>query len=273
LLSNLPLSLCKLFAVQPFRLLGKRFCPSNLISPCNYYEDLDLSPEEISAGAKGFAATIFLITASISLIWSLGPFLYLSIGLLIAYITHGLLMRALPLRYAYERLTIEKYADLILNTMLLALLAGSTFDAIYFVAKSDFPQVSQDFERILYQVNNNEPPEKLLLDYAYKQPSTTLRKHIATLFSINDLDSAIELMKESTQFEVRKAYDQFTYELDSRFALSIGVSTFMPILLGLFLIVYGLASSPFILLTVPMHIFLIRFLKNQVLSNKVELVG
>jgi hypothetical protein len=157
--------------------------------------------------------------------------------------------------------------------MLLALLAGSTFDAIFFVAKSEFPQVSQDFERILYQVNNNKPPEKLILDYAYKQPSTTLRKHIATLFSINDLDSAIELMKESTQYEVRKAYDQFTHELDSRLALSIGVSTFMPSLMGLFLIVYGLASSPFILLTVPMHIILIRFLKNQVLNNKVELVG
>jgi hypothetical protein len=79
-----------------------------LIKPCSYYEDLDLSPEEISAGAKGFATLIFLITITISLIWSLGPFLYLSIALLIAYITHGLLMRALPLRYAHERLTIEK---------------------------------------------------------------------------------------------------------------------------------------------------------------------
>ncbi len=113
----------------------------------------------------------------------------------------------------------------------------------------------------------------MLLTYAKKQPSPTLRKHITTLFAINDLDSAIELMKDSTQFEVRSAYDRFTIELDSRLALVIGVSTFMPIFMGLFLIVYGLASSPFILLTVPLHIALLHVLKNQILSNKVELVG
>jgi hypothetical protein len=157
--------------------------------------------------------------------------------------------------------------------MLLALLAGSTFDAIYFVAKSNFPRVSQDFEKILYRVNNNESPEKLLLDYAQKQPSTTLRKHITTLFVVNDLDSAVDLMKDSTQFEVRNAYDRFTLELDSRLALAIGMSTIIPIFLGLFLIIYGLANSPFILLTVPLHIALLHVLKNQILSNKVELVG
>ncbi len=267
------MKLCKVFAVQPFKLISKRFYPSNLVRPCNYYEDLNLTPEEVSAGAKGFATAIFLTIVSLSFIWNLAPLLYLSVALLIAYIIHGLLMRALPLRYSYERLTIEKYADLILNTMLLALLAGSTFDAVFFVAKSDFPLVSKDFELILYRVNNNEPPEKLLLNYAQKQPSTTLRKHIATLFAINDLDSAIELMKDSTQFEVRTAYDRFTLELDSRLALSIGISTFMPILMGLFLIIYGLAGSPFILLTVPLHIALLHVLKNQIISNKVELVG
>ncbi|MCK5587726.1 MAG: hypothetical protein KAI34_03260 [Candidatus Lokiarchaeota archaeon] len=271
--SNLSMRICKTFAKQPFKLVGKKFCPSNLVRPCSYYEDLDLVPEEISAGAKGFATAVFLTIISLSFIWNIAPLLYLSVALLIAYITHGLLMRALPLRYAYERLTIEKYADLILNTMLLAVLAGSTFDAVFFVAKSDFPLVSNDFERILYRINNNEPPEKLLQDYAQKQPSTTLRKHIATLFAINDLNSAIELMKDSTQFEVRTAYDRFTLELDSRLALTIGVSTFMPIFLSLFLIVYGFASAPFILLTVPLHIAMLHVLKNQVLANKVELVG
>jgi hypothetical protein len=234
---------------------------------------LNLTPEDVSAGAKGFATIIFCIIVSLSFIWNVMPLLYISVALLVAYIIHGLLIRSLPLQYAYERLTIEKYADLILNTMLLALLAGSTFDAIYFVAKSEFPRVSQDFEHMLYRVNNNEPPEALLLDYAQKQPSTTLRKHIATLFAINDLDAAIELMKDSTQFEVRTAYDRFTLELDSRLALAIGASTFLPIFLGLFLIVYGFANSPFILLTVPLHITLLHTLKNQILRNNVELVG
>jgi hypothetical protein len=271
--SNFPMKLCKIFAVQPFKLIGKRFCPSNLSNPCRYYENLNLTPQEVSAGAKGFATTVFLTIVILAITWNLAPLLYLSVALLIAYITHGLLMRALPLRYAYERLTIEKYADLILNTMLLAVLAGSTFDAIYFVAKSEFPLVSQDFEHLLYRVNNNQPPESLLLDYAQKQPSTTLRKHIATLFAINDLNAAIELMKDSTQFEVRNAYDRFTLELDSRLTLAIGISTFLPIFLGLFLIVYGLANSPFILLTVPLHLALLHVLKNQILHNNVELVG
>jgi hypothetical protein len=271
--SNLPMKICKVFAVQPFKLIGKRWCPSNLLRPCRYYEDLHLTTEDVSAGAKGFATIVFLIIISVSLIWNLMPLLSISVALLIAYIIHGLLIRSLPLRYAYERLTIEKYADLILNTMLLALLAGSTFDAIYFVAKSEFPRVSNDFERILYQVNNNEPPETLLLDYAQKQPSTTLRKHITTLFAINDLNSAIELMKDSTQYEVRTAYDRFTLELDSRLALAIGVSTFLPIFLGLFLIVYGWANSPFMLLAIPLHITLLHALKHQILRNNVELVG
>ncbi len=273
MLSNLTTIIYKTFSVQPFKLIGKKFCPSALVMPCRYYDELNITPEDVSAGSKGFATFIFLILTSLYLILNLPPLLYFSVAILIAYIIHGLLIRTLPLRYAYERLTIEKYADLILNTMLLALLAGSTFDAIHFVAKSDFPQVSHDFEKILYRVNNNEPPEKLLLDYAQKQPSTTLRKHIATLFAINDLDTAIELIKDSTQFEVRTAYDRFTLELDSRLALAIGLSTFLPIFLGLFLIIYGLANSPFILLTVPLHLGLLHILKNQILSNKVELVG
>ena len=53
--SNLSMRICKTFAKQPFKLVGKKFCPSNLVRPCSYYEDLDLVPEEISAGAKGFA--------------------------------------------------------------------------------------------------------------------------------------------------------------------------------------------------------------------------
>ena len=265
--------ICKIFAVPPFKLIGKKFYPSALTTPCRFYDELKLTPEEVSAGSKGFATFVFIIIISVSFIFDLAPLIYFSVALLIAYIIHGLLIRSLPLKYAYERLTIEKYADLILNTMLLALLAGSTFDAIYFVTKSGFPQVSQDFEKILYRVNNNESPEKLLLDYALKQPSTTLRKHIATLFAINDLDAAIELMKDSTQFEVRTAYDRFTIELDSRLTLAIFMSTFLPIFLGLFLTIYGLANSPIILLTVPLHIGLLHVLKNQILSNKVELVG
>jgi len=241
--------------------------------PCRYYEELNLAPEDISAGSKAFATIIFLIIVSFSLILDLAPLLFLSVALLVAYIIHGLLMRFLPLRYAHERLNIEKYADLILNTLLLALLAGSTFDAIYFVAKSDFPQVSYDFEKILFQVNNNEDPEKLLLDYAKKQPSITLRKHLSSLFTINDLETTIELMKDSTQSEVRNAYDRFTIELDSRLTLTIGITTFLPIFLGLFLILYGFASSPFILFIVPLHICILYILKNKILSNRIELVG
>jgi len=241
--------------------------------PCHYYEELNLTPEDISAGSKAFATIIFLIIVSFSLILDLAPLIFLSVALLAAYIIHGLLMRFLPLRYAHERLNIEKYADLILNTLLLALLAGSTFDAIYFVAKSEFPQISKDFEKILFQVNNNEDPEKLVLDYAKKQPSITLRKYLSSLFAVNDLETTIELMKDSTQSEVRNAYDRFTLELDSRLTLTIGITTFLPILLGLFLILYGFASSPFILLIVPLHICVLYVLKNQILSNKVELVG
>ncbi len=271
--SNLPMNIYKALSIQPFKFIGKKLCPTSLLMPCRYYEELNLTPEDISAGSKAFATIIFLIIVSFSLILDLSPLLFSSVALLLAYIIHGLLMRFLPLTYAHERLTIEKYADLILNTLLLALLAGSTFDAIYFVAKSDFPQVSKDFEKILFQVNNNEDPEKLLLDYAKKQPSITLRKHLSSLFAINDLETTIELMKDSTQSEVRYAYDRFTLELDSRLTLTIGITTFLPILLALFLILYGFASSPFILFIVPLHIFLLYILKNQILSNKVELIG
>lgn len=267
------MNIYKSFSIQPFKLIGKKLCPPSLIIPCRYYEELNLTPEDISAGSKGLAAIVFLIIVSFSLILDLSPLLFSSIALLVVYIIHGLLMRFLPLRYAHERLNIEKYADLILNTMLLALLAGSTFDAIYFVAKSDFPQVSKDFEKILFQVNNNEDPEKILLDYAQKQPSITLRKHISSLFAINDLETTIELMKDSTQSEVRNAYDHFTIELDSRLTLSIGITTFLPIFVGLFLILYGFASSPLILFILPLHIGLLYILKNKVLSNRIELVG
>ncbi|MFX1465809.1 MAG: hypothetical protein ACFFA5_04995 [Promethearchaeota archaeon] len=254
-------------------MIGKKLCPSSLLMPCRYYEELNLTPEDISAGSKGLATIVFLIIVSFSFILDLSPLLFSSVALLVAYIIHGLLMRFLPLRYAHEQLNIEKYADLILNTMLLALLTGSTFDAIYLVAKSDFPQVSKDFEKILFQVNNNEDPERLLLDYAQKQPSITLRKHISNLFAINDLETSIELMKDSTQLEVRKAYDRFTIELDSRLTLIIGMTTFLPIFLGLFLILYGFASSPFILFIIPLHICLLYILKNKVLSDRIELVG
>jgi hypothetical protein len=271
--SNLALTICRTFAVHPFRLLGRKFCPSSLVVPCQYYTDLKLTPEDISAGAKGIATLVLLGIVMVSWAWALAPLLYLSVALLIAYLLHGALIRCLPLRYAHERLTIEKYADLIINTLRLALLAGSTFDAIAFVAKSNFPIVSNEFERLLYRVNNNEPPETLLLEYARTQPSSTLRKHITTLFAANDMDTALQLLKDSTQYEARSAYDQFTLELDSRLTLAIGICTLLPLVVGLGLTMYGLASSPLILLTVPLHLALLHLLKQQLLTTHVELIG
>ncbi|WEU40945.1 MAG: hypothetical protein OdinLCB4_003295 [Candidatus Odinarchaeum yellowstonii] len=261
----------RFYKIPLFKKLGSYIISNKLISACAYYQEkYNIKPEEVAAGCIGLIFTITLM----------GGITFLTTGFLIippitsisAMISAALFYYKIIGEYENEARKISKYVDHITQDFIFALKSSaSIFNAIKYVAKADYPVISNKFKEIIYKINLGENPSQLLEEFMEKQPSKTLRCNLLSLIKNQELDHAYEnLLGVEAQRHLREEYENFTMQLENKIMITAASSVFLPLIIGLGLIFWGFGESPLFLILIPLYLVLIVLLKKKLLKPRDE---
>ena len=254
-----------------FKKLGSHIISSKLISACTYYQNIyNIKPEEVAASCIGLIFTTTIIGAGAFITFRL--LIIPPITLIIAILSAALFYYKIIEEYEGEARKIAKYVDPITQDFIFALKSSSSiFNAIKYVAKADYPIISDKFKEIIYKINLGENPILLLEEFMEKQPSKTLRYNLLSLIKNQELDFSYEnILGVESQRTLREEYENFTMQLENKIMITATSSIFLPLIIGLGLIFWGFGESPIFLLLIPTHLLLSVILKRKLLKPRDE---
>ncbi len=151
------------------------------------------------------------------------------------------------------RLALSEEADMIFEQFVLVFQArGTIFDAMWMVAESDHPFLSQAFRQMLGDVERGTPPEQCLREFAMSQPSDDLRRYLVAILSAHERGDDLLEALSGQSFEADAALRAKNLELESRLLITAAVTTYLPIIVTLGLALQGLTNDISILLLIPL---------------------
>ncbi|MEM2109019.1 MAG: hypothetical protein QW327_00800 [Candidatus Odinarchaeota archaeon] len=254
-----------------FKKLGSQIISNRLTSACVYYQDTyNLKPEEVAASCIGIIFITALIGAGVFITYRL--LIIPPITSIIAILGAALFYYKIIEEYEGEARKIAKYVDPITQDFIFALKSSSSiFNAIKYVAKADYPIISDKFKEIIYKINLGENPTLLLEEFIEKQPSKTLRYNLLSLIKNQELDFSYEnILGVESQRTLREEYENFTMQLENKIMIAAASSIFLPLIIGLGLIFWGFSESPIFLILIPLHLLLSVLLKKKLLKPRDE---
>lgn len=134
-------------AIGPLRVIGKVFLRESTKEAAKYYK---FNPENVVAGALGASAVIGLF--SFLLLLYLNPLISFVFSIAISYILLLSLLSYLPNKLRIERVTIAKYASLILQECYFVRSStGSIFDALQVIKLGNYPYISNKIQEISFK--------------------------------------------------------------------------------------------------------------------------
>ncbi len=255
-----------------FKKIGLLIISKRLISACNYYRDYyNLKAEEISAACIGLTVLIIILGGVSFTIFRL--LIILPAASIIAITTPSLFYYKIINEYDNENRKISRYADEITQNFIFAFqLSSSIFDALKYVAKAEYPVISDKFKEIIYKVNLGENPHKLLEEFLKKQPSEALRNNLLHIIKTRKVDSHYEeILGVESHRTLREEYENFTLQVENKIMIVAASNVFLPLILGLGLIFWGLGETPFFIILIPVHLVLSLALKKKLLKKRDEL--
>lgn len=266
---------CTLFSkIIVFRSLGNLISSSKLVlSSSYYYNRYHLKADEISAASIGLASLFSLLGTILTIITGLLTLLPI-ISLVGAFTSISFYYKIIS-EYEAEARKISKYVDLITEDFVFSLRSSnSIFDALKYVSQGGYPVISDKFKEIIYKINTGENPVKLLREFLDQQPSKTLKNNLLSLIKDQNIDETYEnLLGIESQRSFRGEYENFTMQVESKMMMISATSIFLPLIIGLSLIFWGLGNSPLFLLIVPLQLTISLTLKKKLLKDKDEAFG
>lgn len=255
---------------RPLRLIGRKFLNSHIEIAAKYYQ---YKPEEIAASSIGISAILAVVF--FSLIFIVNLLLAIIVSFSIAYFSSTYVLNYLPNKLRTERYTIAKYASLILEELNFILsVTGSIFDALFIIGNAHYPHVSEKFRNILFQSYNGGDPEELLLDYAREQPSKAFNRGLTeVLFTHAFTSKILRSMIDFSDQEIRGYFQEFTFELEGRALLFLGLTFFILLIIAFAVAVFYFTSSTLFFLIIPIHLIFCEYLSRRLISSEVELLG
>lgn len=270
----------KLLSTPLFCKVASRLISEEYRRAVNYvsirYGALDLTPEDVFSSAISLSI-ITAVNSSLILIFLL-RFNILS-GLVLSFllfVAAYILAISYPLKiYHYDRSIFSRYAFFILKELCLVLLSThSIIDAIAFVKSGNYPMISRDFNLLLMNCINGCPPEKLLREYAFNQPSVTLRQGLIAIANMPEISaSTLNFTSKYSSTEIRRIYREQSAKLELYCLLIIVQGLLFPFTYMFLLFYLGFSLSPLVFLLVPLQLILLVFTSKALASHAVELLG
>jgi pilus assembly protein TadC len=186
-----------------------------------------------------------------------------------------ILLNSISSKYRHSVTQIEKHAPYVLEELATVFIAtGSVFEAIEYVSRGGYKQVSSAFSNMITLLNQGVPPEQLLMNFAAHQPSITLRRGLMAFIHLveasnTNLDSVILDAHEGLQ----RHYERLTLQWESRMMVYSGVLVFLPIIILLGAAIRGLADNPLILILPVFQFGISKMMKKILLAQERILLG
>lgn len=238
----------------------------------HFFDKYLLSPQEISCTAI-FIFFLFIFI-SIMLTFFFISLIFLIFGFSIGYIFYNLILNKLILEYEKEKLLILQYIEIAFQEFLIILsTTKSIFDSIFYISQGRYPYISKKFREMIQSINEGADPESSLYNFAINQPSEPLRERILNIIATNYSQNTIIEEFEKNLVEKENEYETYTKQLDSSLILIIGISSFIPILFTITVLLNGWENNVWIIIFIFLFLILINYLKNFLLKSKFLIFG
>ena len=264
-------------SIKFFRNLGSKFRSEKLLNAIrffNYYneENLLISSEDVGAGT----ILTFLITFIVSNITLIYFNLYFS--LLFSFIISLILSRKIYSfilnNYQFQYLNSLQFLDLMYQDFLIIISSTqSIFDAIQFIANSNYPVISRNFKDMIKKINSGHSPERLLLKYINTINNDTFKTRLLDIISYNSRINDVNYKNQEFSLELTSKYQEYTKQLDTRITILISINIFLPILTITLFSFYISINNFLIIILLPFHVFLLLILKKTLLKKDFFILG
>ncbi|MFX0169288.1 MAG: hypothetical protein ACFE89_08050 [Candidatus Hodarchaeota archaeon] len=256
------------------RLVGKHFVSLEFKKAVNFLYHDTVQPEHILGGVLFFSVTIFGLT-TLLLNFLVNSISAMILGVTIASMSGLLLTNSISSEYNRILTQIAKHTPYVLEELATIFLAtGSVFESIQYVSRGEYDQISTAFLKMISSLNQGVAPEQLLMNFAYSQPSITLRRGLLAFVQLveasNDsLDTVILDAHENLQ----RHYEGLTMQWESRMMVYSGLLVFLPVIILLGVAIRGLAEHPLILILPVFQFGLSKIMQKMLFSNELILLG
>ncbi|MFW9965371.1 MAG: type II secretion system F family protein, partial [Candidatus Sifarchaeia archaeon] len=225
---------------------------------------MDISVRGVKAAANLLSVLILVLVVFLLTFLELGILIVAPLAGMAGIVTYYIIATyPISIMNSYK-LGLSEEADLVFEQFILVFQSGGTiFDAIEMVARSDHPYLSMAFKQIIVEINDGNPPETCLMEFAKDQPSDDLRRYFAAI--VSSLEKKTELIDalSGESFEADLALRQKNLELESRLLIVAALVTYIPIMFTLTISLAGYATSILILLMAPIFILMNALLKSR----------
>jgi len=185
----------------------------------------------------------------------LHPLLGITLGATSFLVTLSTLLRRYPKRLEREKLEVERYGTVFLETLSSTLASTeSILEAVISVGNQGIPRISAKFRRIAKRIENGEDPEALILEFSNSVPSKTLSMAIRRMMNRGrGKGSPTQEITDATEREARRYFESQTSQMESRITVIFAIDFFVPTVAVISASMLGFAQSPLIFLLIPFH--------------------
>jgi hypothetical protein len=201
-----------------------------------------------------------------SSIFIFNPLLGITLGVATFLTVLSTLLRRLPKKLAEERLEVDRYGSIFLETFTTTLTSSeSILKAVISVCRQGIPRISAKFRKIARKIENGEDPEDLILGFSNSLPSKTLSAAIRRMMS-RELYHGPPLREivETTEREMRRYFENYTAQMESRITVIFAIDFFVPTVVMVSATMLGFAQSPLIFFLVPVHLCLMDLAQTKI---------
>jgi len=170
---------------------------------------------------------------------------------------------------------VEQYADLICREMFLVISTTKSISlAIEYLSQGIYPIISPMLLQMLKKINLGDSSDDLLKNFAFKQPSETLKQFILEIIiPISKGNLEIKTMEYETQWRIRKNFDSYLSQLEGKTSIFLAITTIIPITISMLLVMLGHVSIS-LLIFLPLIFFVFDLIAVEIFNaGKIKLLG
>ncbi len=237
--------------------------------------------EYFGVDKRNLNGAIVTFSLIMSLIISFGVFFYdIIFGILVIIIIFltSLLMvlRKIKKNFMLKKIAVEQFSDFICREMLLVMLTSKSLSmVIEYLALGTYPIISSMLKEIVKKINIGYSPHLLIEEFAYEQPSETIREFILNvIIPLNngriDFDRKIGF---ETQWRIRQSFEAYLSQLEGKTSIFLSITTIIPLTISMLLVFLGYISLN-LLLFLPLIFIVFDLIAIEIYNTgKIDLMG